>query len=747
MGVVHLARQDGTDRSVALKLIRPDLLHFDKARARFKREVEAVARLDHPGICTVYEAGEIDGTPFVAMRYVQGRTLGSHLREARADPDSTPFANATKADLAATVERFEKIARALHAAHESGVLHRDVKPGNIMIDEDGEPVVLDFGLARPEQSTGDTLTASGDQLGTPAYMSPEQISGGGGPIDRRTDVYSLGVSLYESLAGRHPFEAPTREQLYQRILAGRPVAVERCNRHVPADLAIVVQTAMATERDGRYETAQAFADDLRRVREHEPILARRPTIWQRLARWTRREPVAAGLSAALFLIAGASVWFAVLSEQNRRAADSAEQIARRESTTAQRVAEFLIELFKVADGSEYRGSTITARELLDQGYRRIVVELAGEPAIRASLMTTMARVYQHLGVYDRARALLGDAAKLHREIGSPPLAIAENERLLGELHHFEDDAATAEKLYRQSLATLAAAGEGEGRAAAEAIDLIGRARRDVGDFVQAEELHERALRLRRALPDNELDLANSYQSLGLLAMWQADHETALRELGRAVELRRGLFGPQSSRLPELMHAIGNAHHMAGEVEKARASIEAALDLSRRVFGEHHHAAGFCLSMLGLIAADQKQPEIARQHYEEAKAVFETFYGPGTREVATQTHNLGTIERDVGNYERALELLQEALVMRQKIMPELDEAIGQSYHAMATIYRELGKRDECIANYRKACSIHAQLFGDGHPETQWILGQLVRHLREAGAPDAEAFAARIRSGGK
>ena len=244
MGVVYLARQLSTGREVALKLIRPELLGQRRARQRFQREIEAVSQVDDPGICTVYEAGEVEGTPYVAMRYVNGSTLVDANESLFASDDSSTNQFGSQSTYKKRSENvlavFEKIARALHAAHEAGFLHRDVKPGNIMIDEQGEPVVLDFGLARPEQDTGEGLTASADQLGTPAYMSPEQVQGKSISLDRRSDIYSLGVTMYQCLAGRHPFEAPTREVLYQNILAGQAAQL---GSNVPRDVSVIVQTA------------------------------------------------------------------------------------------------------------------------------------------------------------------------------------------------------------------------------------------------------------------------------------------------------------------------------------------------------------------------------------------------------------------------------------------------------------------------------------------------------------------------
>ncbi|MBL8756256.1 MAG: serine/threonine protein kinase, partial [Planctomycetes bacterium] len=503
MGLVWRARQRSTGRLVALKTIRPELLVVERARQRFRREVEAVSRLDHPGICTVYEAGEADGMPFVAMRLVEGASLLAYF-------GARPSHATTRDGVLTTVRLFAKIAEALHHAHQAGLLHRDVKPGNVMVDSAGEPVVLDFGLARPELDDGAGLTQSGDELGTPAYMSPEQISPGGRRLDRRSDVYSLAVTLHEVLGGVHPFAAPTREALYRRVLAGGAAALHPRNRAIPADLDVVLATAMDVDRDRRYETAAAFADELLRVAANESILARRPSAWARLRRWLAREPLVAALMAALFVGLCAVSFFAIRAEQERARASELQVAATTEATTAGRITDFMIDLFEVADRSAHRGRTITAREVLDLGALRIGRELHNEPTVRARLLTTMGIVYQHLGVFDVARTQFEAALALRRETGAGPELLADGLFHLGELRHFQEDFAGAEQGYRDALAELRKVHAGDHLEVARNLDLIGRARRDLGKLDEAAQLHEeaRAMRLRLAGEDS-LAMADS----------------------------------------------------------------------------------------------------------------------------------------------------------------------------------------------------------------------------------------------
>lgn len=293
MGVVWLARNRSLGRLVALKLIRSDQLSNPAARERFGREMRLAARLEHPHICTVYSAGEIEGTPFIEMRFIPGQSLAERIRDARSQEQRL-----SKAGLAWALMLIEKTARALHAAHEQGLVHRDVKPANILVTPEGEPVLLDFGLARSTEIGEENLTLTGERPGTPAYMAPEQIEMGGS-VDQRTDVYALGVTLYELLALRLPFEGRDRESLFRQILRVPPPNPRRFRRGLPRELNAVLETALDKDPVRRYSTALAFAEDLGRLRRREPVCARRPGLLLRCRRWVQRNPMIATVISLL----------------------------------------------------------------------------------------------------------------------------------------------------------------------------------------------------------------------------------------------------------------------------------------------------------------------------------------------------------------------------------------------------------------------------------------------------------------
>ncbi len=319
MGVVFLAEDMRLGRKVALKLVRPERLGSDAARERFWREAKLAARLEHAHICAVYEVGEALGVPFMAMRYLEGETLAARIAARATAPAAehgTTTASRIDGDIERTVHLIERVALALHYAHERGVVHRDIKPANILIDAQGDPFVLDFGMARDVEDDW-ALTMTGELVGTPLYMPPEQIAPKKGrALDRRADVFSLGVTLYEALTGVPPFDGASIRELLDAIVRHTPPPARRCNARVPHDLDVVLAKAIEKHPDRRYRTAAEFAEDLRRVRAREPVRARRAGLFLRSWLWIQRNPVAASFFVVVATALGVIAYLYVRERQS-----------------------------------------------------------------------------------------------------------------------------------------------------------------------------------------------------------------------------------------------------------------------------------------------------------------------------------------------------------------------------------------------------------------------------------------------
>jgi WD40 repeat protein len=310
MGVVYMARQVGLDRLVALKMILAGGHARAAELARFKTEAEAIARLSHPNIVAVYEVGECQGKPFLALEFCGGGSLDRKLA-------GSPLPAEQAARLV------EALAQAMHAAHLANVIHRDLKPANVLLGDDGTPKITDFGLAKKLDEVGQTHT--GDVMGTPSYMAPEQAQGKK-DIGPAADVYALGAILYELLGGRPPFRAATIYDTLVQVIAEEPVPPRRLNAQVPADLETIVLKCLEKEPARRYASAQELADDLARWQRGEPILARPVSVLERALKWARRRPAIAGLAAFSLVLAVAA--FALVTWQWREAVQAQEREAQ-----------------------------------------------------------------------------------------------------------------------------------------------------------------------------------------------------------------------------------------------------------------------------------------------------------------------------------------------------------------------------------------------------------------------------------
>jgi hypothetical protein len=392
MGVVYRARQLKANRLVALKMIRAVEHASPTDRLRFQIETEAVARLQHPHVVQLYEVGEVRGLPFFSLELCDGGTLTDHLKKQRP----------TAPEAAALIET---LARAMHYAHLRGVVHRDLKPGNVLLSSsrepgaragpalapgsrlnDGTPKITDFGLAKRIDAEARDVSQTGSVMGTASYMAPEQAAGKVRDTGPAADVYALGALLYECLAGRPPFEGPHHVVLVS-VLNDEPVPPSRVGGKVPADLETICLKCLSKEPGRRYASAEDLADDLRRFQAGEPIRARPVGAMERTWKWARRRPALAALLGVVLL---ALVGLTTLSVVAR----DREQQARQEADKAKKARDFLVSIFRIKDVRAGNGTN--ALQILRQAEQRIPIEFADQPELRDELLAAIADVNRTL---------------------------------------------------------------------------------------------------------------------------------------------------------------------------------------------------------------------------------------------------------------------------------------------------------------------------------------------------------------
>jgi tRNA A-37 threonylcarbamoyl transferase component Bud32 len=371
-GRVYLAHDPLLKRNVALKVAKPEQLAGQKRVERFQREARAAANLLHPHIVAVFDSGQDGPLHFIASAFVPGRSLAAVLEE-------TAEAG-KKMDLREAVALVRKLAEALAYAHKEGVVHRDVKPGNVMVRDDGEPLLMDFGLAARNDET-EKLTVAGQFMGTPEYTAPEQWRGQAQPA---SDQYSLGCLLFELLTGQKPFSGGSSEHYLLLHTQMAPESPRKYRPDLPRDLETICLKCLEKEPGRRYADCQALADDLRRWLEGEPVTARQPGMAERLVRWSRRNPALAGLlGVTLLALVSVSVLAAVALGKERE--------ARQEADKAEKARNFLANIFRLSKQG-VRGGNTTAREILADAERRIPEEFADQEDLQRDLLRTIGEV-------------------------------------------------------------------------------------------------------------------------------------------------------------------------------------------------------------------------------------------------------------------------------------------------------------------------------------------------------------------
>jgi eukaryotic-like serine/threonine-protein kinase len=710
MGQVWLAEQVApVRRQVAVKLIKAGM--YDEAVVqRFQSERQSLAIMDHPAIAKVFDAGTTpQGQPYLVMEYVPGLPI-------------TDYCDRHKLSIEDRLELFIHACEGVQHAHQKAIIHRDLKPSNILVIEvDGKPVprIIDFGLAKttaPQVSGETQFTQFGQFIGTPGYMSPEQVNLSARDIDTRTDVYTLGVVLYVLLTGLQPFETkrrekPTLEEWLRQLRDEEPPtpstkvsgdkdtssATADARRTEPkqlisqlrGDLDWITMKALERDRTRRYGTPSELAADLKRFLDHEPVIARPASTGYRLRKYIRRHRVAMSVGAGVLLVL---VVFAVVQalqlRETTRERDHAKQErdrANQERDRATRIAAFMSNMFKVPDPSEARGNSVTAREILDRAANDIGTGLAQDPDVQAQMLHEMAGTYNNLGLHARAHELAQRALDARQSLhGADDPKTLESMTQLGLILHMEGHDADAEPLDRRALADERRVLGSDDPLTLETADDLAMVLKPLGRFPEAEKLAREVVDTssRRLGPESALTL-KAQNHLASILFYEGHAADAEKVLRPALDVERRVWGPDHPETMKALAMLAISLHHENSFAEAESLYREVLAASERVLGSEHPSTAIAMGNLASILADEGHSPESLNLQRQALAIFSRTLGPDHPSTLMCGLNLTRGLRSEGR-------LHEAERMQRQILATEIRAHGAEYPDTLLAESELAK---------------------------------------------------------
>ena len=747
MGEVWMADQkQPVRRRVALKLIKAGM-DTREVVARFESERQALALMDHPAIAKVFDAGSTpQGRPYFVMEYVSGMPI-------------TAYCDKHKLSTRHRLELFLLVCDGVQHAHQKAILHRDLKPSNILVAEvDGKPVprIIDFGVAKAisQQLTGGTMfTRVGSIVGTPGYMSPEQADSGGADVDTRTDVYSLGVILYELLVGVLPldFSKTPVHQFAQKLSdedAPRPstklrtlgaqsditaqnrgVDSHTLTRQLRGDLDAITLKTLDKDRSRRYATPLELAADIRRYLHHETVFARPASAAYRAQKYIRRHWIGVTVAAVavLFLVSVAVIQTIEL------------QRIKRERDRADRVTQFMTSMFKVSNPGEARGNDIRAREILDKASKDIDFGLAKDPELQAQMMHVMGTVYDSLGLLPKSESLLRGALEIRKRIrGAKDAATLDSMQALAGVMNEESRYADAEKLSRETLDVRRATFGPNHRDSLESMSQLARILNNEGRYQEAELLHRQVLdTARRALDPQSQIIRQAMHDLAIDLAYEGKFSESEKEFRDVLDMDRNRLGPDHPDvLNDLSNLAATLHHEDKLNEAEKLYLE-ALAAKHRVLGPEHPDTLVTMGNLAQVLSLEKRDAEAEKLLRETLEIKRRVLGPEHRSTLVTMGNLASTLVEEGKLSDADQLQQQTLDAERRTLGSDHFDTLMTLHQMGNLFKAEKRYRDAERAYRDALAGRRRALGDSHPHTAETAYKLACDLALEGKRD-EAF---------
>ncbi|MGH1365566.1 MAG: tetratricopeptide repeat protein [Calditrichia bacterium] len=782
MGAVYLAeRDDGQfEQRVALKLIRPGV-HSKAVLRRFQEERQILAQLQHPNIARLLDGGMTsDGQPYLVMEYIDGMPL-------------LQYCDSQKLGIKERLAIFRDVCSALQYAHKRLVIHRDLKPGNILITREGEAKLLDFGIARVigEDLDGMALTQTGMRLMTPEYASPEQVRGE--VVGTSTDIYSMGVLLYEMLTGVRPLifnsrspldiekvvtgEMPTRPSLAVQqttqlvaptdFLAMRKTNLRQLKNTLKGDLDTICLMALRKEPERRYSSIEQFSEDIRRYLAGLPVIAQSDTFGYRVGKFLKRNSYAmVALTATICLIGLLITFYTIrLTEERDR--------ARTEANKAEQISVFLSSLFEVADPQNSRGETITARELLEEGAQRIEGELADQPEVQSRMMTIIGEVYTGLGLYDKADTLLERSLRkqrsfpnssrlemmntlvtagmsrrasgitanadtlfkealaiAEREVGKSDPQYAEIQLKYGGLLLDKGEIAKAEPLMLEGIKVLRKHAVEQPNELAEGLHQLGKLYHDLANYDKSEEIYRESLKIREEIfGKTHLSYTRSLTELAFLMQDVGRFDEAETMFRSAIELDSTIYNGKHPNLTSDYFYLGALLHNRGKHKEAEPIYRKVIALDHEQYGDEHPYLALSMNDLAGVLVDLDNYAEAESLYSKSLAMQIKLQGPDHPEVATTKSNFGNLMSRTYRYAEAERFYKDALRIRKKLYGDSHPVVAVSVFSYGNILRTLGQLEDSEKFLRDALEMRREFRKEPHRDIALNLGAIAGTLIE------------------
>jgi serine/threonine protein kinase/Tfp pilus assembly protein PilF len=705
MGDVYLAERadDEYQQQVAIKLVRSGMFSR-QVQGRLRMERQILATLQHPNIARLLDGGRApDGTPYLVMEYIDGEPIDAYCDRRRLSPEER-------------IALLRTVCAAVHYAHQNLIVHRDLKPNNILITPQGVPKLLDFGIAKllDTRQSAQTLTVTHAEyrVMTPAHASPEQVRGD--TITTASDIYVLGVLLYELLCGRRPFqllgasllemekiiceqEAPTPSEMVARtarespelltdVVACRSTTPPRLQKYLRGDVDNIIGMAMRKDPERRYSSAEQLAADLDYHLSGKPVIASKDTWLYRTRKFVGRHKlaVAASTVAIITLAAFATITFV----QAQRIAYERD-VATAERTRAEQVSSFLVELFELSDPSRNRGNLVTAREILDIGARRVSLGLANQPETRATLLGTIGTVYQSLGLYSDSVSLLEEGLKSRTRIHGPRHA-----------------------------------------AVAAAMRALGDALCDRGDLAQCEAQLNAALDMQRELlGPSSLEIAPTLTAQAKLAQLRGSFDKAEQLYDQSLKIYGAHGQERTTDATSVMNELAGLYSYTGRHDRAATLYRAALDIDRQTLGNDHPQVGMHLQNLAVALHAQGKLEEAAPLYEESMQILQRVYGEKHPQMLDAAANYGRFLHRRGELARAEQVLSRVVELDREARGPRHAFVAHDLVSLGMVHLDTQRQAQAEQDFRAALSIYAETLPSDHPYVASALSGLGRSMLE------------------